>query len=109
ISSQILVQLINDHPRGVWLDACVGAGGKTLQLAKMLQPFGKIWAYDTRHSALRELKGRFSRSGYRNINVFEQRPTSGEYDGVLVDAPCSGSGTWRRHPYLMRQTRESDI
>jgi len=68
-----------------------------------------VAAFDTRSSALRELQSRAKRSGLRNITVLQKRPTSGAFDGVLVDAPCSGSGTWRRHPYLMRQTREEDI
>ncbi|MBK1879535.1 RsmB/NOP family class I SAM-dependent RNA methyltransferase [Pelagicoccus mobilis] len=109
ISSQILLNLLKEPPRGKWLDACAGAGGKTLQLANLLKPYGKVTAFDPRSSALRELQSRAKRSGLRNISVLQQRPTKGSYDGVLVDAPCSGSGTWRRHPYLMRQTREEDI
>ncbi len=109
ISSQILLHLLKDAPRGKWLDACAGAGGKTLQLANLLRPYGKVVAFDKRSSALRELQSRAKRSGLKNISVASQRPTEGAYDGVLVDAPCSGSGTWRRHPYLMRQTREEDI
>ncbi|EDY82446.1 NOL1/NOP2/sun family protein [Verrucomicrobiia bacterium DG1235] len=109
ISSQILLQLLKDRPTGNWLDACAGAGGKTLQLAKALQPSGKVAAYDPRPSAIRELQSRLKRSGLRNASVLDRRPTEGAYDGVLVDAPCSGSGTWRRHPYLLRQTRERDV
>lgn len=109
VSSQILLQLLPDFPHGSWLDACAGAGGKTLQLAKLLQPYGNVAAYDTRVAALQELKDRVTRSGLRNIAVLKDRPTTETYDGVLVDAPCSGTGTWRRHPYLMRQTREKDI
>ncbi len=109
ISSQILLHLLKDAPKGKWLDACAGAGGKTLQLANLLKPYGKVVAYDKRSSALRELQSRAKRSGLKNISVATQRPIEGAYDGVLVDSPCSGSGTWRRHPYLMRQTREEDI
>ncbi len=109
ISSQILLHLLKDAPKGSWLDACAGAGGKTLQLANLLKPYGKVAAYDKRSSALRELQSRAKRSPLTNISVLDQRPTDGAYNGVLVDAPCSGSGTWRRHPYLMRQTREEDI
>lgn len=109
ISSQILLHLLKERPSGRWLDACAGAGGKTLQLANLLKPFGKVAAFDTRSSALRELQSRAKRSGLKNISVLYQRPTEGSYDGVLIDAPCSGSGTWRRHPYLMRQTREEDV
>ena len=109
ISSQILLHLLPEPPQGFWLDACAGAGGKTLQLARMLQPFGKVQAYDPRQSALRELNNRLARSKLRNVTLLTQPPHSERYDGVLVDAPCSGSGTWRRHPYLMRQTREQDV
>lgn len=109
ISSQILLHLLKDPPKGKWLDACAGAGGKTLQLANLLKPYGKVVAYDKRSSALRELQSRAKRSGLKNISVASQRPIEGAYEGVLVDSPCSGSGTWRRHPYLMRQTREEDI
>ncbi|MDQ8187459.1 RsmB/NOP family class I SAM-dependent RNA methyltransferase [Pelagicoccus sp. SDUM812002] len=109
ISSQILLHLLKEAPKGSWLDACAGAGGKTLQLANLLKPYGKVTAYDKRSSALRELHSRAKRSGLKNISVLDQRPTEGSYNGVLVDAPCSGSGTWRRHPYLMRQTREDEI
>lgn len=109
ISSQILLHLLKDAPKGHWLDACAGAGGKTLQLANLLKPYGKVTAYDKRSSALREFQSRAKRSGLPNISVLDQRPTTGAYDGVLVDAPCSGSGTWRRHPYLMRQTSEETI
>ncbi len=109
ISSQILLLMLKDSPRGKWLDACAGAGGKTLQLAELLRPYGKVAAHDLRSSALRELQSRAKRSGLKNIEVLAKRPTEGSYDGVLVDAPCSGSGTWRRHPYLMRQTREKDV
>lgn len=109
ISSQILLNLIKGGPKGSWLDACAGAGGKTLQLANLLKPYGKVAAFDTRSAALRELQSRAKRSSLKNISVLEKRPTEGSYDGVLVDAPCSGSGTWRRHPYLMRQTREEEV
>ncbi len=109
ISSQVLLHFLPERPEGTWLDACAGAGGKTLQLAKMMQPFGKVEAYDTRPAALRELANRVQRAGFRNVRLLEQRPTHGAFDGVLVDAPCSGSGTWRRHPYLMRQIREQDV
>ena len=109
ISSQVLLQLLPEQASGNWLDACAGAGGKTLQLAKMIQPFGKVTAFDPRESALRELNKRLKRSGYRNVEIVRQRPPERLFDGVLVDAPCSGSGTWRRHPFLMRQTQEKDV
>jgi len=109
ISSQLLLLMLDPTPTGNWLDACAGAGGKTLQLSQILGSDGKVIAYDARQSALRELEKRAKRAGVRNIEIRYTRPTYETFDGVLVDAPCSGSGTWRRHPFLMRQTREKDV
>ena len=107
ISSQVLLQLLNAPVQGCWLDACAGAGGKTLQLSQMLGKHGNALAYDERTEALAELAKRAQRNRCRNIEIAREAPESEEFDGVLVDAPCSGSGTWRRHPYLMRQTTEA--
>tara|TARA_B100000900_G_scaffold416199_1_gene449960 strand:+ start:5165 stop:6439 length:1275 start_codon:yes stop_codon:yes gene_type:complete len=109
ISSQILLHLIDPKPTGDWVDTCAGAGGKSLQLAQLLGSKGRVFAYDTRPRALDELIQRSKRAGFHNISVVRQLPTGKRFNGVLVDAPCSGSGTWRRHPYLMRQTNEKEI
>src|SRR5262249_41278438 len=87
-----------------WFDACAGAGGKTLQLARLVGPSGHVNAYDVRRAALEELNVRVARAGIRNVHTSAQ-PTPGTYPGVLVDAPCSGSGTWRRAPHLKWATR----
>ncbi|MDI1319136.1 MAG: RsmB/NOP family class I SAM-dependent RNA methyltransferase, partial [bacterium] len=83
---------------GRWLDACAGAGGKTLQLARMLGANGHVDATDIRPEILDELDDRAKRARLDNITIV-QKPAA-DYDGVLVDAPCSGSGTWRRQPHL---------
>ena len=83
---------------GRWLDACAGAGGKTLQLARLLGPAGHVDATDIRLDILEELRDRATRARLQNITIV--KAGTGEYDGVLVDAPCSGSGTWRRQPHL---------
>jgi len=84
-----------------WFDACAGAGGKTLQLAQILGPSGKVTAYDVRPEALAELRDRAARARLTNIEIIDTLPPEGTYfDGVLVDAPCSGTGTWRRAPHL---------
>jgi len=84
-----------------WFDACAGAGGKTLQLAQILGPSGKVTAYDVRPEALAELRERAARARLTNIEIIDTLPPEGTYfDGVLVDAPCSGTGTWRRAPHL---------
>ncbi len=83
---------------GRWLDACAGAGGKTLQLARLLGSNGHVDATDIRVEILDELDDRAKRARLDNITIV-QKPAD-QYDGILVDAPCSGSGTWRRQPHL---------
>lgn len=91
-----------------WLDACAGAGGKTLQLARMVGPAGRVDAYDIRPAALAELRTRAARARLRNV-VTVEKPEASSYDGVLVDAPCSGSGTWRRAPHLKWTTTPEQV
>lgn len=99
LGSQLLLESAGIEPGERWLDACAGAGGKTLQLAQILGATGRIDAFDIRRAALMELQTRTNRAHINTVSILENRPT-GEYDGVLVDAPCSGSGTWRRAPHL---------
>jgi len=107
IGSQLILAAVNPEPGTRWFDACAGAGGKTLQLASLLGPQGRVDAHDVRPSALQELRLRASRAGFlegnparRGAAVRVLAAPEGLYDGVLVDAPCSGSGTWRRSPHL---------
>lgn len=111
IGSQALLAMAAPDPGGHWLDFCAGAGGKTLQLADLLGPGGRVTAHDIRREALVELKRRMMRSGLKNIVVEPVLPEPGrvQFDGVLVDAPCSASGTWRRHPFLRHQTTPAVI
>jgi len=99
LGSQLLLHTAMIKIDGRWLDACAGAGGKSLQLARILGPQGKVTAHDIRATALSELRLRAKRAGLRNI-ITTGQPPEGTFDGVLVDAPCSGSGTWRRAPHL---------
>ena len=78
------------------LDYCAGAGGKSLCLAQMMKNKGHIVAHDISERSLNELKKRAERAGAKIIEI-SQKPT-GQFDHVVVDAPCSGSGTWRRCP-----------
>ena len=97
-------------PGSRWLDACAGAGGKTLQLARLLGPSARIDATDIRPAALAELRARAARAGLvSRIRTTPKADAAARYDGVLVDAPCSGSGTWRRSPHLMACTRPADL
>ncbi len=110
LGSQMILASLGLEPGGRWLDACAGAGGKTLQLATLLGSSGQIVAHDIRAAALAELELRAQRAGpavAAAISVAEQ--PAGSFDGVLVDAPCSGSGTWRRAPHLKWTTTPEQI
>lgn len=96
-----------------WYDSCAGAGGKSLHLASLMSGKGSVVAGDIRVSALENLKKRARRAGWSNIAT---RPHDGnrwkgkhKFDGVLVDAPCSGSGVWRRNAALQWRMSEQDI
>ncbi len=99
LGSQLVLESIAITPGDRWLDACAGAGGKTLQLSQRVGPAGAVDAHDIRPAALDEMLERAERAGLENIRI-TARPAEGGYAGVLVDAPCSGSGTWRRAPHL---------
>ncbi|MBP7142206.1 MAG: RsmB/NOP family class I SAM-dependent RNA methyltransferase [Opitutaceae bacterium] len=108
LGSQILAAAPPVREGTHWFDACAGAGGKTLPLAQRVGINGRVTAWDVRGSALAELRVRADRSPFTNIRI--ARPVSEEtFDGVFVDAPCSGSGTWRRAPHLKLSTHESTI
>ncbi len=84
------------------LDFCAGAGGKTLALSAAMDNRGQIFAYDSEKARLAPIFDRLRRSDNRNVQVVS-RPSElvahvGQMDLVLVDAPCTGSGTWRRRP-----------
>jgi 16S rRNA (cytosine967-C5)-methyltransferase len=85
-------------------DICSGAGGKTLALAAMMENKGQVHASDADRHRLKNIFERLKRAGTRNVQVLspgEGEPLAaleGRMDVVLVDAPCSGSGVWRRHP-----------
>ncbi len=86
------------------LDYCAGGGGKTLALAALMGNTGQLYAYDNDARRLKPLFHRAKRAGLRNLQI--RSPAAGEglddledkMDVVFVDAPCSGAGTWRRHP-----------
>jgi len=108
LGSQLVLESAGIVSGGRWLDACAGAGGKTLQLSRLLGPTGHVDAFDVRSSALRELEARAVRARLPNVTILHGRPDN-IYDGVLVDAPCSGSGTWRRAPHLKWTTTQEQI
>lgn len=110
VGSQLVLEAAGVAPGGRWLDACAGAGGKTLHLASLLGPGGRVRACDVRRAPLEALRARAERAGLSGrIDIGPGPDPSGGYDGVLVDAPCSGSGTWRRSPHLKWVTAPRDV
>jgi 16S rRNA (cytosine967-C5)-methyltransferase len=110
VGSQRVLASIGVEPGGCWLDACAGAGGKTLQLAALLGAAGRVTARDPRRSALAELTQRALRAGLaERIRIGDRADPAGGFDGVLVDAPCSGTGTWRRAPHLRWVLSEAGV
>ena len=92
-SSQRAVEVCRAAPGERWLDLCAGSGGKSLALAAL---GAEVTAWDSSARRLAELPRRARRAGAR-IAVERDEPT-GTFDGVLVDAPCSGSGALSREP-----------
>lgn len=110
-SSQCVGAACAPQPGERWLDACAGAGGKTLQLAESLQQRGGIVATDLRADALARLRERAARASLQHI---ETRPASQplprhHFDGILLDAPCSGTGTWNRNPDARWRTTPAQL
>jgi len=103
LSSQLVLHHAPITPGQIWLDACAGAGGKTLQLARLLGDTGRVDATDIRAAMLEELRDRSTRARLRNVRITNK--SGSDYDGVLVDAPCSGTGTWRRLPHMKWYTQ----
>ncbi|MCI5075324.1 RsmB/NOP family class I SAM-dependent RNA methyltransferase [Oricola sp.] len=100
--SQIVADLVFARPGEQVLDYCAGGGGKTLALAAALDNKGQVHAWDADRTRLAPIFDRLKRADTRNVQVHaadaDLSPLAGRMDRVLVDAPCTGSGTWRRNP-----------
>ena len=100
--SQAAALMVLAHPGEQILDLCAGAGGKTLALAAQMDNRGQLHATDADQNQLAPIFERIKRAGVRNVQVHragaDLSALEGKMDKVLVDAPCSGSGTWRRRP-----------
>lgn len=104
--SQLLALMTEAAPKEKVVDFCAGAGGKTLALAAMMKNTGVLYAYDISAKRLERLKLRLARAGAYNVQSLtirdEHDPVlkklEGQLEAVLVDAPCSGTGTLRRNP-----------
>jgi len=104
LGSQIAACAAGDIKGKQVLDFCAGGGGKTLALAAAMANKGQLYAYDSDARRLTDTVTRSQRAGVRNLQIRSPiRPGAldgldGKMDLVFVDAPCTGSGTWRRHP-----------
>ena len=102
--SQVAAALAGAGPRQQIMDFCAGAGGKTLAFAAQMQNTGQLYAYDSDRQQLRPIFERLRRAGARNVQVMDAGDEAAlaelgpRFDTVFVDAPCTGSGTWRRRP-----------
>ena len=102
--SQAAALLSSASPRQQIIDLCAGSGGKTLALAALMENTGQLYAYDSDRLRLRPIFERLKRAGVRNAQVLAAgdrqalAKLAGKMDLVLIDAPCTGSGVWRRRP-----------
>jgi 16S rRNA (cytosine967-C5)-methyltransferase len=114
ISSQAVGFLCGPQPAQTWWDTCAGEGGKLLHLSELMENKGLIWASDRAEWRLKHLKRRTARArafNYRAAlwNGGAKLPTKTKFDGVLLDAPCSGIGTWQRNPHARWTTTVDDV
>jgi 16S rRNA (cytosine967-C5)-methyltransferase len=114
VSSQAVGILCNPQPGEAWWDACAGEGGKMLHLGDLMRGKGLVWASDRAAWRLQKLKRRAARARVFNYRAAlwdggAKLPTKTKFDGILVDAPCSGTGTWQRNPQSRWTTTPQDI
>jgi 16S rRNA (cytosine967-C5)-methyltransferase len=103
--SQLAALMTAARPGEQVIDLCAGAGGKTLALAAQMENHGQIYATDTDKRRLAPIHDRLERAGARNVQVRTPKANAdvladlaGRADLVLIDAPCTGTGSWRRNP-----------
>jgi len=114
VASQLVGHLCAPQPKETWWDACAGAGGKTLHLSDLMKNKGLIWSTDRSRRRISLLKKRAAKAKAFNVRTREwdggdKLPTKTKFDGVLVDAPCSGVGTWQRNPHARWTTTVSVV
>ncbi|MEI8139211.1 MAG: RsmB/NOP family class I SAM-dependent RNA methyltransferase [bacterium] len=114
LASQATTLICNPQPHQRWWDACAGSGGKTLHLAELAGASVSILATDIRRTILESLERRLLETGIRTVTVaqwdgLKESPPQGGFDGILLDAPCSGIGTWHRNPDARWRTTEARV
>ncbi len=115
LGSQIAAAAAGEVKNHQVLDLCAGGGGKTLALGAAMGATGQIYAYDRDAKRLSEVVTRGQRAGVRNLQTRSPRrpgaldDLEGRMDLVFVDAPCTGSGVWRRHPDAKWRLTEAQL
>lgn len=112
--SQLLADLVNPSPQDQVMDFCSGSGGKTLAFAHKMKGKGQIYLHDIRPHILLEAKKRLRKAGIQNAQFLNStsphlKNLRGKMQWVLVDAPCSGTGTLRRNPDMKWKSNEATI
>lgn len=115
--SQMVAALTDAKPGMRVIDFCAGAGGKTLAIAAQMNNKGRILAWDISEKRLKQIRERLARAGADNVQVHVLESENDPFikrhkataDRVLVDAPCSGTGTWRRNPDLKWRFTAQDL
>ncbi|MDV7341553.1 RsmB/NOP family class I SAM-dependent RNA methyltransferase [Terasakiella sp. A23] len=115
--SQLVAHLVGAKKSMQVIDFCAGAGGKTLAMAAQMENGGHLVASDVHSKRLQRAKVRLKRAGVVNAerrqleNTFDKwvKKSKGKFDRVLIDAPCSGTGTWRRNPDSKWSKDETDL
>lgn len=97
-ASQLAALLCDVGPQDRTIDYCCGAGGKSLAMASLLKGQGQIEAHDVNPRRLEQLKPRLARLGIGNVKTVSAAEAGAVYTRFVIDAPCSGTGIWRRSP-----------
>jgi 16S rRNA (cytosine967-C5)-methyltransferase len=114
LASQLVGLACAPQPGETWWDACAGEGGKMLHLCDLMQNKGVVWASDRHTGRLDTLKRRAARAKLFNYRTAlwdgsARLPTKAKFDGILLDAPCSGVGTWQRNPHARWTVTPDDV
>lgn len=114
LASQLVSLACAPRSGETWWDACAGEGGKTLHLCDLMGNKGVVWATDRHDRRLEVLRRRAARAHLFNLRTAlwdgsARPPTGTRFDGILVDAPCSGVGTWQRNPQARWTTLPEDV
>ena len=114
LASQLVGLAASPQAGETWWDACAGEGGKTMHLSDLMRNKGLLWASDRSLRRLGKLKTRAARAQVFNFRAApwaggSKLPTKTKFDGILVDAPCTGIGTWQRNPHARWTTAPKDV